>query len=117
MVSVGQPRRDDPGTQISTTQRIKLAIVSATGLSKDALHIYAGLAVFLAAAVILRTSPGSAIPWLVVLAVALTGELLDMCDDITHLGYWRWRMGLHDLFNTVFWPTVFWLLVRFGILF
>ena len=29
---------------ISTTQSLKLAIVSATGLSRDALHIYVGMA-------------------------------------------------------------------------
>ncbi len=107
----------DRGMKLSTIQRIKLAIVSATGLSKDVLHIYVGLAVWLAVALLLRTSLRSIIPWLVALAVAVAGEMLDLCDDIIHLGYWRWRMSLHDLFNTVFWPTVFWLLVRFGILF
>jgi hypothetical protein len=32
---------------ISTAQSIKLAIASATGLSKDALHIYLGMAIYL----------------------------------------------------------------------
>lgn len=39
---------------ISTAQSIKLAIVSVTGLSKDALHIYVGMAVYLTLIAITR---------------------------------------------------------------
>jgi hypothetical protein len=101
--------------EISTVQAIKLAIVSATGLSKDALHIYVGLAVLLAAAAILRKPLRSIIPWLVVLIVAVSGELVDMHDDIASLGYWRWGASLHDVLNTLFWPTVLVLLARLGV--
>jgi hypothetical protein len=76
--------------ETSAIQSIKLAIVAATGLSKDALHIYVGLAVFLAAAIVLRKPLRSNVAWLVVVGVAIAGELLDMNDDIASLGYWRW---------------------------
>jgi len=47
---------------ISTAQSIKLAIVAATGLSKDALHIYVGMAILFDAD---RWHPAiPAIPWL-----------------------------------------------------
>lgn len=101
----------------STVQSIKLAIVSATGLAKDALHVYVGLAVLLIAAAALRKPLRSVVPWLSVLAVACAGELLDLRDDIVYLGHWRWATSLYDILNTLFWPTVIWLLARKGILF
>lgn len=103
--------------ETSTAQAIKLAIVSATGLSKDALHIYVGLAVLLTAAAVLRKPLRSIVPWLVVLTVAVSGELIDMHDDIVSLGYWRWGASLHDVLNTLFWPTVLLLLARLGVFF
>ncbi len=96
----------------STAQSIKLFIVSATGLSKDALHIYVGLTVYLTLmAVVRRGRPY--VGWLVVFALVGAGEWLDRRDDIVSLGYWRWQAGVHDILNTLFWPTVltlFWLL-------
>jgi len=103
--------------ETSAIQSIKLAIVAATGLSKDALHIYVGLAVFLVAAIVLRKPLRSNVPWLVVVGVAITGEVLDMRDDIASLEYWRWSASLHDILNTLFWPSVFLLLAKFGIFF
>lgn len=44
--------------QTSAVQTLKLAIVELTGLSKDTLHVYVGLGVFL--------------------AVAIAGEVVDM---------------------------------------
>ncbi|NMM26732.1 MAG: hypothetical protein HHJ12_05430 [Glaciimonas sp.] len=103
--------------ETSAVQSIKLAIVAATGLSKDALHIYVGLAGFLAMAAVLRKPLRSIVPWLVVVAIAVAGEMFDMRDDVASLGYWRWGASLHDILNTVFWPTVLLLLAKFGIFF
>lgn len=77
---------------ISTAQSIKLAIVSATGLSKDALHIYVGMAVYLTLIVgIRRFRPY--LGWLVVLIIACAGEWVDRLDDIGSFGYWRYVMA------------------------
>lgn len=103
--------------EISAVQSIKLAIVSTIELSKDALHIYVGLAVLLIAAVVLRKPLQSIVPWLLVLALAVIGELADMRDDILSLGYWRWGASVHDILNTLFWPSVLLLLARFSVLF
>lgn len=103
--------------ETSVVQSIKLAIVAATGLSKDALHIYVGLAAFLAMAAVLRKPLRSIVPWLVVVAIAIAGEVLDMRDDVASLGYWRWSASLHDMLNTIFWPTVLFLLAKFDIFF
>lgn len=89
----------------STAQSIKLAIVSATGLSKDALHIYVGMAVYLTLLVIVRRFRPY-IAWVAVLIVAFAGEWVDRRDDIVSLGYWRWQASVHDILNTLFWPTV-----------
>ncbi|MDU8357834.1 hypothetical protein [Pseudomonas syringae group sp. J309-1] len=93
----------------STAQSIKLAIVSATGLSKDALHIYVGMAVYLTLAAITRRFRPY-IGWAAVLIIACAGEWVDRRDDIASLGYWRWEASTHDILNTLFWPTLLTLL-------
>ena len=98
--------------ETTAVQAVKLAIVSATGLSKDALHIYVGLCVFLFVAVASRRSLASWLPFLAVVLVASLGEVVDMRDDLSSLGYWRWSASLHDIINTSLWPAVFFLLAR-----
>lgn len=99
--------------QSSAAQSLKISIMTATGLSRDALHVHVGLAVFLAAVVVLRRPLRSVLPWLVVLAVAVAGELLDLRDDVSTTGEWRSRDSLRDIVNTVLWPTVLLLAARF----
>ncbi|WP_232531787.1 hypothetical protein [Pseudomonas sp. R32] len=97
------------GMETSTAQAIKLAVVSATGLSKDALHIYFGMAVFVVlAAISKQLRPYLA--WSCVLALACLGEIVDWRNDVQSLGYWRWQASLHDVLNTLFWPSVLTLL-------
>ena len=93
--------------ETTAVQAIKLAIVAATGLSKDALHVYVGLAVFLVVAAISKRPLSSWLPWVAALLVAMAGELIDMRDDLSSLGYWRWSASMHDIVNTILWPTVF----------
>lgn len=92
--------------ETSVFQAAKIAIVEAVGLSKDALHVYFGLAIMILAALALRRPVGSLLPWLAVLAAAVGGELWDAVDDIRMFGEWRTRASLRDLFNTLLWPTV-----------
>jgi hypothetical protein len=98
--------------ETSAFQAAKLFLESATGLSKDAMHIYVELAVFFAAAMAFRKPLSSFLPVAVVVAVAVAGEMLDMRDDLGSLGYWRWQASIHDLINTGVWPFVIWLLAR-----
>lgn len=99
--------------ETSLVQSIKLSIVSAVGLSKDALHIYVGMSVLLLTAAIFRKPMGSALPLILVLCVAIAGELLDMRDDLASFGYWRWPASVHDILNTIFWPAVLTGVARF----
>lgn len=95
--------------ELSFVQSSKLAIVAATGLAKDALHIYTGMAVFLLV-LLWRRCSRSLLPLLMVVMVAVAGELLDRRDDIASLGRWRWKASVHDIVNTMFWPAVLTLL-------
>jgi hypothetical protein len=100
----------------SFVQSVKLSVISAIGLSKDALHISVGLGVFLFVVILLRRPMHSPWPILAVVMVAAAGETLDAVDDVYSFGYWRWAASLHDLVVTAFWPAVMALLARFGIL-
>lgn len=96
----------------TTFQSIKLAIIAASQLSRDALHVYVGLGTFLVAAFLFRRSIRSYLPLVAVLVVALLVEAVDLRDDLITRGHMRWLASTHDLFNTLFWPTVLLLLAR-----
>jgi hypothetical protein len=97
---------------VSWLQSTKLALIGATGLSKDALHIYVALALFFGSALLFRWALKSWKPWAVVLAAALAGEAWDIRDRIEGsipidlAGNW------HDVWNTLFWPSVIVVLAR-----
>ena len=82
-------------------------------MSKDALHIYAGLTIMLVIVVILRRPIGSIYPLLAVVVVSIIGELFDMRDDLSSFGQWRWEASVHDIVTTAFWPAVLMFLARF----
>ena len=87
---------------MSALQAAKLWLIGLTGLGKDALHIYVGLALFLGSAVLFKWSLASWKPWAIVLAAALLGEAWDIRDRIVSdialdlAGDW------HDIWNTLF---------------
>jgi hypothetical protein len=95
---------------------LKLWLVTATGLDMDGLHVHAGIIVQLVAALILRRSLRSPLPWLVVLVVALANEAYDLHYD-------PWPEAQHtrqiaesakDVWNTLAMPTLLLLLARFA---
>lgn len=87
-------------------------MIELLGLSKDALHVHIGLAVFFTALILLRCRVGDRLPWTIVFVVASIGEAWDIRD--------RWMAGLnadpaghlHDILNTLFWPTAITLFAR-----
>ncbi|MBU1306833.1 MAG: hypothetical protein KKF33_15105 [Alphaproteobacteria bacterium] len=91
---------------------IKTGLAEMLGLSKDALHIHVGLAVFVVAAMVFRRS--LLLPWLVVFAFELANELI----DISHWnhGAFAFEVGdsLKDLINTMLWPTVAVIVLRYA---
>lgn len=102
---------------MSAFQGFKHEIVQFASLSKDALHVYVGLAVFLLGAALARKGLRSVVPLIAVLAIALLGELLDVRDELRRHGRILAGESLRDIVNTVFWPLVLWLLARYSRLF
>lgn len=84
----------------------KLSIVSSVGLGKDALHIYFGLALFLAVRLVWRRRGGGLIAWVAVLVMACGGEWLDLQAEISRSAIQPDAAHWHDIWNTMFWPTV-----------
>jgi len=87
-------------------QATKLLVVSSSGLAKDALHVYLGLALFLAVRLGWRWRFGWLLAWLAVLAMALGGEWLDLLGEELVGVLQPDRAHWHDIWNTMFWPTV-----------
>lgn len=97
-------------------QDIKLFLMQVTFLSKDALHIYIGLAIYLVVAIFFVKSLRSYWPWLIVLAATILGEMMDI-RHTQSLNYpIKWHENIHDVFNTLFWPTILLVLARQGAL-
>jgi hypothetical protein len=91
---------------------LKTELSELLGITKDALHIHIGLAIFLGVALVFRRSLASWIPWLALLAFELANELMDIFH--LHGGAIGFEMGdsLKDILNTMFWPTVVLLAAR-----
>jgi hypothetical protein len=91
---------------------LKLALASHTGLSQDALHVHAAIVLYLLAALALRNIR-SLLPWLLVLALELGNELLDLQEQysVGRAYGWDeafaagWPEALKDIVNTMIWPT------------
>jgi hypothetical protein len=98
---------------MSPFQSFKHEVVQFAALSKDALHIYVGLAAFLVVAALARKGLRSTAALLVVVGVAVAGEILDLRDEIRFREHVNWWASVHDLLNTCFWPLVLWLLARY----
>ena len=84
-----------------------MGVVEATGLARDALHIYFGLGVFLLARFIFGDRVWSGpVAWLIVAFFAILGEVLDYTGKGNIIAIMTVDQHLHDIVNTLFWPTV-----------
>jgi len=90
----------------------KASLVGATGLDKDALHIYFGLTLFLLVRLMWRWRGGWLIAWAAVLAMAVGGEWLDLTREVSDAALQPDAEHWHDVWNTMFWPTVLLLIGR-----
>jgi hypothetical protein len=84
----------------------KLSVIEATGLDKDALHIYFGMTLFLLIRLAWRARGGWFAAWLAVLVMACGGEWLDLTAEYSHSAIQPDAAHWHDIWNTMFWPTV-----------
>jgi cell shape-determining protein MreD len=98
---------------MSPFQSAKMMLVEATNLGKDALHIYVGLGVMLLVAAAFKRSLRDWQPLAAVLLAALAGEIWDLIDTFSHGRRPRFNGNWKDVWNTMFWPSVLFLLARF----
>lgn len=88
---------------------LKSLIAETVAPNSDLLaHVHGGMAVLLLARLITRRSLSTPFPLLCVLVVQLLNECM---DRYTH-GSWRWPDTIADTVNTLFWPTVLFIGLR-----
>ena len=83
-------------------QQLITAIGDGTGASDSLLHVHAGLAILFLARLVTRRSLATPIPFLVVVAAEAANEIM---DRLTY-GSWRVEDTSLDIINTLFWPFV-----------
>jgi hypothetical protein len=89
-------------------------LASDLGLAKDALHVYAAVAIQIAAALLFRRSLANWLPWFAVLLVEVLNEGGDMWfGEEAHIQQWQIDGAKHDLLNTMVLPTVLLVLARY----
>lgn len=98
---------------MSILQSGKLLVMEATSLSKDALHVYVGMGVMLLVMIGFKRSPADWRPLAAVAAASIAGEVWDVIDTFSHGRTPRWNANWKDVWNTLFWPTILFLLARF----
>ena len=98
---------------MSMLQSAKMVLIEATNLSKDALHIYVGMAVMLLVVILFKKSLADWRPLAAVAFAALAGEIWDVIDTYSHGGTPKFNANWKDVWNTMFWPTILFGLARF----
>ena len=105
----------------------KEGIVAASGLDKDALHIYVGVSLYLLSLIVLRPfikklGARGMMALIIVTMIALLGEYLDNKPTLIKAGLKglsdkEIRASIHDLINTCLLPYVLYFLTCFTKLF
>ena len=89
----------------------KIRLIEKVGLTNDAMHVHGSLLILFVSAVVLRRRPDSLWCWLIVLVAELFNEYADLRGEAP--GEASLDASLHDLYNTMFWPTLILVLGRF----
>lgn len=90
----------------------KLLIGELFGLEKDALHVYVGLTVYLLTVMVFRLKMRDWRALGAVFLAAVAGELVDLFEVLEPNQQPSWSSNWHDIWNTMFWPTMLCLLAR-----
>lgn len=84
-------------------EQTKIALGAAVDESDKMLHMHVGLAIYVAVRLALGYGRSPAIAWVVVLAFEAVNETVD------RTAFHSWRRGdtIHDIIDTMLWPTIF----------
>jgi len=88
----------------------KFWLIETVGLTNDAMHVHGSLLILCVSAVVLRRRPDSPWCWLIVFVAELFNEYADLRGAAA--GEATIDAALHDVYNTMFWPTLFLILGR-----
>lgn len=98
-------------------QDTKTALADHAELSRDALHIYAALIIFLAACWLFKWNAGRWKPWALVLLAQCINEYFDMKNMLADDGViWIWG-SIKDTVNTMILPTFLVIAARYTAIF
>ncbi|MEY3635480.1 MAG: hypothetical protein RLZZ61_1890 [Pseudomonadota bacterium] len=89
----------------------KIWLIETIGLTNDAMHVHGALVILCASALVLRRRPDSLWCWSIVLVAELLNEYADLRGNAP--GDAAIDAATHDIYNTMFWPTVILILGRF----
>ena len=89
----------------------KIWLIETVGLTNDAMHVHGSLLILCVSALILRRRPDSLWCWLIVFVAELFNEYADLRGAAP--GEATMDAAYHDIYNTMFWPTVILILGRF----
>ena len=92
--------------------QFKLFLERSSAISMDALHLMAGFLIFVLAAVLLKRSLASPLPWLCVLALELCNEAYDLYAELWPSRASQLGEGAKDILLTMTIPTCWMLLAR-----
>ena len=98
----------------SDYQLLKLRVLDAIPMAKDAAHIYVGVACLLLAVLVFRVPLRS---WKALVPGAIATvvmEALDLRDNLADTGRLRWAASFRDAVNTNLIPFVLVLVARLG---
>jgi cell shape-determining protein MreD len=98
---------------MSILQSAKLLAIEATSLGRDALHVYVGMAVLLLVAIVWKKPLSDWRPIAAVALASVAGEVWDVIDTWSHGRTPKWNANWKDIWNTMLWPGVLFLLARF----
>ena len=91
---------------------LKMLLERSLAFDSDALHVGAGVVVQLLAAALLRSTVSSKKPWLVVLALELANEAVDLWVEKWPDPAMQWGEGLKDVLLTLALPTLLLVVAR-----
>ena len=89
----------------------KMWLIEKVGLTNDAMHVHGSLLILCVSAIVLRRRPDSIWCWILVFIAELFNEYADLRGLAP--GEATLDASLHDLYNTMFWPTIILILGRF----
>lgn len=98
---------------MSPLQQVKHEIVVHTMLAKDALHIYVALVILFTSCALFRWRLTQFKPWLLVMLVAVIGEIWDIRDSIKSNDPLHFEENIKDIWNTMLVPTILLLAARY----